>query len=99
MKSIYKYPISIGETILTMRGRILSAGVQDGSIMIWAVHDDAALARQVRVSVMGTGWSFVNASESDFVGTVFLSSPGFPPTGLVFHVFATVGMIGIEELS
>jgi len=97
MKSIYKYGIGIGETILTMRGRILSAGVQDGSIMIWAVHDDNALARQVRVSVMGTGWSFVNASESDFVGTVFLSWPP-SPTGLAFHVFATVGMIG-EELS
>ena len=91
MKSIYKYGIGIGETILTMRGRILSAGVQDGSIMIWAVHDDTALARQVRVCVMGTGHPFVAAPESDFVGTVFLGP-------LVFHVFATVGMIG-EELS
>lgn len=87
MKTIYKYGLEPGVTILTLRGKILSAGVQGDDIMVWAVHDDDALERQVRVSVMGTGHLFVDAPESDFVGTVFLGP-------LVFHVFATVGMIG-----
>ena len=96
MKSIYKYRLDFssfrpGGNILTLRGQVLSAGVQGDDIMIWAVHDDSTLARQVRVCVMGTGHPFVVAPESDFVGTVFLGP-------LVFHVFATVGMIG-EELS
>lgn len=91
MKSIYKYRLEPGETILTLRGKILSAGVQGDDIMVWAVHDDNALDRQVRVSVMGTGHPFVNAPESDFIGTVFLGP-------FVFHVFATVGMIG-EKLT
>lgn len=91
MKAIYKYPLNPGETILTLRGKILSAGVQGDDIMVWAVHDDSALDRQVHVSVMGTGHLFVDAPESDFVATVFLGS-------LVFHVFATESVIG-EKLA
>ncbi|OMC52529.1 hypothetical protein A5742_16400 [Mycolicibacterium fortuitum] len=91
MKTIYKYRIEPGVTVLALRGQILSVGVQGDDIMVWAVHDDSALERWARVSVMGTGHPFVDAPESDFVGTVFLGP-------LVFHVFATVGMIG-EKLS
>lgn len=87
MKSIYKYQLEPGVTILTLHGKVLSAGVQGEDIMVWAVHDDSTLPRQVRVSVMGTGHPFVDAPESDFVGTVFLGP-------YVFHVFATEGMIG-----
>jgi hypothetical protein len=83
VKTIYKYPLKPGVTMLTLRGNILSTGVQGGDIMVWAVHDDAALERQVRVTVMGTGHPFANAPESDFVGTVFLDV-------FVFHVFATL---------
>lgn len=83
MKSIYKYQLKpTDETILTLRGRVLSAGVQNGEIMVWAVYEDDAPLREVRVCVMGTGHYFVNAPESSFVGTVFLGP-------LVFHVFAT----------
>jgi hypothetical protein len=83
MKSIYKYPLeACEETILTLRGDVLSAGVQGNDIMVWAVHDDAAPERRVRVNVMGTGHLFVDAAETAFVNTVFLGS-------LVFHVFAT----------
>jgi hypothetical protein len=91
VKTIYKYRLEPGETVLTLRGQILSTGVQGDDIMVWAVHDDSTLERHVRVSVMGTGHPFVNAPDSDFVGTVFLGP-------LVFHVFATVGMIG-EKLT
>lgn len=70
MKTIYKYRLEPQEqTVLTLRGRVLAAGVQGDDIMVWAVHDDSALERQVRVSVMGTGHPFVNAPESDFIGS------------------------------
>lgn len=83
MKTIYKYPLKpTDETVLTLRGDVLSAGVQGGDIMVWAVHDDASPERQVRVNVMGTGHLFTDAPESSFIGTVFLGP-------LVFHVFAT----------
>lgn len=56
MKSIYKYRLDpADQTILTLRGDVLSAGVQGDDIMVWAVHDDAAPERKVRVNVMGTG--------------------------------------------
>lgn len=83
MKSIYKYQLEpADETILTLRGDVLSAGVQGQDIMVWAVYDDAAPERQVRINVMGTGHLFVDAPDASFVGTVFLGP-------LVFHVFAT----------
>ena len=82
MKSIYKYRLEpCEETVLTLRGNVLSAGVQGDDIMVWAVYDDANPEREVRVNVMGTGHLFVDAPESAFVGTVFLGP-------LVFHVFA-----------
>ena len=83
MKTIYKYQLDASESqVLKLRGKILSAGVQDGNIMVWAVYDDSAPEIPVAIQVMGTGHDFVNASERDFIGTVFLSR-------FVFHVFAS----------
>jgi hypothetical protein len=83
VKSIYKYPLEATETqVLTLQGKVLSVGVQNDNIMIWAVHDDDAPERSVKIRVLGTGHSFVGVLESDFVGTVFIGR-------LVFHVFAT----------
>lgn len=82
MKSIYKYQLKPAEeTILTLRGDVLSAGVQGDDIMVWALYDDAAPERHVRISAMGTGhlWSVI--PDSDFVNTVFLGP-------FVFHIFA-----------
>lgn len=82
MKSVFKYPLlPQEETILLLRGKVLSVGIQGNDIMVWAVHDDDAPALSVRFYVMGTGHFFVDTSESNFVGTVFLGP-------LVFHVFA-----------
>jgi hypothetical protein len=83
MKSIYKYQLEPGETVLSLRGNVLSTGVQHDDIMVWAVYDDTKPVRAVRINVMGTWHRFVDASESDFIGTVFIDG------GLVFHVFAT----------
>jgi hypothetical protein len=83
VKSIYKYQLKpADETILTLRGKVLSAGVQGDDMMVWAVHDDETPEHNVRINVMGTGHPFVDAAVSSFVNTVFLGP-------LVFHVFAT----------
>jgi hypothetical protein len=84
MKFIYKYPTlqPTVETILTLRGSVLSAGVQGQDIVVWAVYDEAAPERRVRVNVIGTGHPFARVLETRFIGTVFLGP-------LVFHVFAT----------
>lgn len=83
MQTIYKYPLKPqSENMLLLRGPVLSAGVQDGVIMVWAVHDDELTPRTVRVSTRGTGHEF-NGDEGDFIGTVFLGS-------LVFHIFAAL---------
>lgn len=82
MRTIYKYQLQPGKTTLTLRGKVLSAGVQGKDIFVWAIYDEDATERQVYVNTMGTGHEFVDAPESDFVGTVFLD-------WMVFHVFAT----------
>lgn len=87
MKTIYKHRIEPDGTTLMLRGHVLSAGVQGDEVMVWATHNDAALERKVRIQVMGTGHPFVDAPESDFVGTVFMGP-------LVWHVFATEFMVG-----
>lgn len=82
MRTIYKYPLKVeDEQPLTLRGRILSAGVQDRDIMVWAIHDDSVTPRTVRVSVRGTGHPLHDADQGEFIDTVFLGP-------LVFHVFA-----------
>lgn len=86
MKTIYKHCIEPGGTTLMIRGHVLSAGVQGDDVMVWATHDDRALERKVRVQVMGTGHPFVDAPESDFVGTVFMGP-------FVWHVFVSEGML------
>lgn len=88
MRTIFKYELSVTDTqTLSLHGKILTVGVQGSSIMLWAVHDDDALARQVRVSVRGTGHLMGEADERDYIGTVFLD-------WLVFHVFARELMLG-----
>jgi len=87
VKTIYKYPLEIREqTVLTLRGEVLSAGVQGDDIVVWAVYDDEVPERQVVIHVMGTGHPFVDAPESSFIGTVFL---GVGLGQCVFHVFVT----------
>ncbi|OBC11419.1 hypothetical protein A5784_35055 [Mycobacterium sp. 852013-50091_SCH5140682] len=82
MKFIYKYKLDPQEEqILSLRGPVLSAGVQGDDIMVWAEHDDEMSPRKVRVSTRGTGHALDGADEGQFIGTVFLGS-------LVFHIFA-----------
>jgi hypothetical protein len=81
MKTIFKYLLNPGVTVVTLRGDILSAGVQGDDIMVWAIHDHDAPERQVRIYAMGTGHPFTATPSACFIGTVFLGP-------LVFHIFA-----------
>lgn len=84
MKSIYKYKLEPQvENILTLRGRVLSAGVQGDDIVVWAVHDDELTPRNVRISTRGTGHFLDGGDEGEFIGTVSLGP-------LVFHIFAAM---------
>jgi hypothetical protein len=84
MKSIYKYKLDVqDESILRLRGPVLSAGVQGDDIVVWAVHDDELTPRKVRISIRGTGHLLEGADEGQFIGTVFMGS-------LVFHIFAAM---------
>jgi hypothetical protein len=84
VRRIYKYALNVAdEQDLMLRGRVLSAGVQDGAIMVWAVHDDDVPAYRVQISVRGTGHPLGSVNESDFVGTVFMGP-------YVWHIFAKV---------
>ena len=81
MKTIYKYPLGAQlENLLTLRGKVLCAGVQGDDILVWAVHDDEAPERKVQVTIVGTGHE-LEVPESSFVNTVFLGM-------FVFHIFA-----------
>lgn len=82
MRAIYKYRLAVAdEQKLLLRGKVLSVGVQDGNVMVWAVHDDDAPERKVRFSIRGTGHPLKDVDVSDFVGTVFMGP-------FVWHVFA-----------
>lgn len=84
MKTIYKYTLdAVGKQELMLHGKVLSVGVQDGQIVVWAVHDDDIPAHRVQISVRGTGHLLGDVDESDFVGTVFMGP-------FVWHIFAAV---------
>ena len=83
MKTIYKHKLNVQrETVLELRGQVLSVGVQGDDIMVWATHDDKAAPLTTRISVLGTGHE-LDGTEGRFIGTVFFGA-------LVFHVFANV---------
>ena len=84
MQTIWKFPIrlDVNLTVDMPKGSlVLSAGVQDGSIMVWAlVQDDAEQIRR-RFAVYGTGHPMLPKDAALlFVGTVFMGS-------YVWHVF------------
>ncbi len=84
MKKIWKYNLPLGDevAILIKEGaKVLTAGEQLGSFMIWAEVDPAApdIIRKFRIH--GTGHPLREKHEKCiFINTVFCES-------LVFHIF------------
>jgi hypothetical protein len=81
---IYKYPLTLADeqiVELPLASRILSVGMQDGGIFVWALVDEAARATvSVRFWIRGTGHPADSLSFATFLGTVF-------DRQFVWHVF------------
>jgi hypothetical protein len=80
MKTIYKYLIQSGETLMPADAQILSTGGQAGELYVWALVNPESPPAPRRLRVIGTGWPNQNY-EGAFIGTVQTAG------GMVFHVF------------
>lgn len=81
MRKIFKYQVSeLGRPVMMPSGaHILSAGMQNDSVFVWAiVNPDYPLVKR-RIRVYATGEE-LGYHTGKFVGTVFLD-------WLVYHVF------------
>ncbi len=83
MKTIYKYEIKASDedTLLPDNAQILSVGIQEGKIYLWAVISTTVELRPRAIRVYGTGHR-VPAYPGIFLGTVHMVEDG-----LVFHIF------------
>jgi hypothetical protein len=85
VKRIFKYPLKIEDEQIVLiggGGQVLSVGVQDNRLFVWALVDQSYNAVPIRFYIVGTGNPANHvASNLRFVGTVQM------PNGLVWHVF------------
>lgn len=80
MKTIYKYEAHGGAVVdLPVGAEILTLGVQDGWVYIWALIDPEAPTRPVRFAKVGTGWEAPDPGT--YVGTYHEAG------GYVWHIF------------
>lgn len=81
MPTIYKHHLEpLTYQAIHLHGKILSAGVQENQIVIWAMHDQDSPPFSTRIWVFGTGHDFTAPSWARFINTVFVGP-------LVFHIF------------
>lgn len=99
MKTIWKFELT-EETVLRLpRGsKVLSVGVQNDLIYLWAEVDTLADLVDRRFAVYGTGMRILVESDQslEFVGTVMIHGDR-----LVFHVYEVVKkvMLGSTEIA
>jgi hypothetical protein len=82
VKTIYKYDVPMLDTVTMMMpvgAEVLSVGVQDGRIYLWAVVETTAPAMSRVFYVCGTG-NPLNVGNARFIGTVQMDY-------FVWHVF------------
>lgn len=84
---VFKYklrPVAVLFVEMPVSAQILSVGVQDDEIVLWALLPNSDSPTRPRsISVVGTGWVIPNHIDlRTFIGTVQI-----PSNGLVFHVF------------
>jgi len=88
MKRIFKYKIerSNYELQLPIDAEILSAGVQGGDVVVWALVEEHAETEKRTLRVVETGGEAPYGGmpygqiDIEFINTVFMG-------GLVFHIF------------
>lgn len=83
MKTIWKFSLKDGGLLKMPRGaEVLSVGMQNDEIMLWA-SVNAEAPRETRIfSIEGTGWCRREDIRSKFIGTVMTADHRF-----VWHVF------------
>lgn len=79
---IWKFEIPVTDFLVPMPkgAKVLSVGVQELSIMAWALVDPSMETVTRRLPVYGTGHEIKDDAALPFIGTVFWDT-------LVFHVF------------
>ena len=84
---IFKYELlPNAQLYLPKDAKILSVGVQSGSIMLWALVDSDEMSLEFRnIIILGTGFHIPDEyKDAKFIGTVFMNK-GLKQ--LVWHVF------------
>jgi hypothetical protein len=86
VKTIYKYPLRalpLEQISIPGLDKILSIGVQDNQIVLYAIVDqNVADVSVVEVFIFGTGHQLLNLNSLVFLGTANLLNGKF-----MFHVF------------
>lgn len=73
MKTIWKFPLDVGDNLLEVPGnpQWLDVQVQDNVIMVWAVVDTAQPMKGHRIDIHGTGTAQApSREEGTYLGTV-----------------------------
>lgn len=86
MKRVYKYPVpypdgDTGRVVILMPkdAQVVSAGVQSGHIMLWAVVSKVWITEPREFLVINTGRGFIG-SQWKYLSSVNVS-------GIVWHIF------------
>ena len=90
MKSVYKYVVEGVENIEAPIIQFISAGVQNGKIVVWAEVDTDKPNRNFLVAPIGTGWdldTFSNDGASFFEAFNYLNTVQLLGGALIFHVY------------
>jgi len=80
---IFKYVLSLSESqfvSMPIDSQILSVGVQNREIVIWAKVDPSMLTAAKHFLIYGTGWDLDNLDAYKYLGTVQIDR-------FVWHVF------------
>jgi hypothetical protein len=85
MKTIWNYPLEVTDlqTLKIPQGaQILSAQIQSGQLMLWALVDTSNPCEKVKIEVVGTGNPIADACRK-YISTVQMGP-------FVWHVFQLV---------
>jgi len=87
MRRVFNYPLVLKqqqEIEMPAGAKILSVGLQSGTIQLWALEDDSMEHATVFIELYGTGHSIpTGPGQKEFIGTVTNGS-------LVWHIFERV---------
>lgn len=91
-KTVWKFPLAIGgwQNVSMPNGAtIVEVAMQFGTPCIWALVDPKEPKKTLRVRIVGTGHDIEDAEMLKHIGTAHDTD-----LGLVWHVFAFVGVMG-----